>query len=254
MAAGDSLITVRNLTREYHLGGGLVRALRGVSLQIGRGEFVAVMGPSGSGKSTFMNLVGCLDRPTAGDFHLDGADIAALDSDALAGIRGRKVGFVFQSFNLLARTSAIENVEVPLLYANVPAAERHARALKTLAAVGLGERGHHHPSQLSGGQQQRVAIARALVNDPVLLLADEPTGALDSRTGVEIMAIFQDMNRRGITVVLVTHEADIARYAERIISFRDGLVVADERVKNRLDAAVQLAALDAAGGTMESAA
>jgi putative ABC transport system ATP-binding protein len=256
MATGDPLIRVRNLTREYHLGGGLVRALRGVSLQIGRGEFVAVMGPSGSGKSTFMNLMGCLDRPTAGEYHLDGADIATLDSDALAGIRGRKVGFVFQSFNLLARTSAIENVEVPLLYANVPAAERHMRARKTLAAVGLGERGHHHPSQLSGGQQQRVAIARALVNDPVLLLADEPTGALDSRTGVEIMAIFQEMNRRGITVVLVTHEPDIARYAERIISFRDGLVVADERVANRLDATAQLAALDAApsGGSMESAA
>jgi len=253
MPAAEGLIAVRNLTRDYHLGGGLVRALRGVSLEIGRGEFVAVMGPSGSGKSTFMNLLGCLDRPTAGEHRLDGADIATLDSDALARIRSRRVGFVFQSFNLLARTSALDNVEVPLLYANVAAEERHARALKTLAAVGLGDRSHHHPSQLSGGQQQRVAIARALVNDPVLLLADEPTGALDSRTGVEIMAIFQQLNQRGITVVLVTHEPDIARYAERIIGFRDGVVVADEPVRNRLDAAAELAALDRAA-TMESAA
>jgi len=253
---GEPLIRVSNLTREYHLGGGLVRALRGVSLEIGRGEFVAVMGPSGSGKSTFMNLVGCLDRPTAGEYRLDDADIATLDSDALARIRGGKIGFVFQSFNLLARTSALENVEVPLIYAGMAAPERHARAQKTLVAVGLGERGHHHPSQLSGGQQQRVAIARALVNDPVLLLADEPTGALDSRTGVEIMAIFQEMNRRGITVVLVTHEPDIARYAQRIISFRDGVVVSDEPVKDRLDAVAELAALDgkAPPTTLESAA
>ncbi len=232
----DLLISTRDLSRHYTLGDTVVPALRGVSVDIARGEFVAVMGPSGSGKSTFMNLIGCLDRPTDGDYQLAGENVAALDTDALAAIRNRRIGFVFQTFNLLARTTALQNVEMPLLYSGVAAAERRTRAAARLNDVGLADRMDHTPSQLSGGQQQRVAIARALVNDPLLVLADEPTGALDSRTGVEIMAIFQDLNAAGITIVIVTHEPDIARYAQRIITFRDGVVMQDEGVHNRTSA------------------
>jgi putative ABC transport system ATP-binding protein len=221
------LIAVRDLVKEYHLGDHVVAALRGVSLDIAPGEFVAVMGPSGSGKSTFMNLVGCLDSPTAGAYRLGGEDVARMSGDALAGIRNRRIGFVFQSFNLLPRTSALENVELPLLYSHVPRAERRRRASERLTQVGLGNRANHHPNQLSGGQQQRVAIARALVNDPALILADEPTGALDTTTSAEVMALLADLNDGGMTIVLVTHEPDVAAYAKRIVSFRDGQVVED---------------------------
>jgi putative ABC transport system ATP-binding protein len=220
-----ALIEVQALQRSYRVGGGLVRALDGVGLTIQRGEFVAITGPSGSGKSTFMNLLGCLDTPTAGRYWLDGVEVGGLSRHSLAAVRSGKLGFVFQSFNLLPRTTALDNVEVPLLYAHVPAAERRRRTKACLSALGLTDRAHHHPSQLSGGQQQRVAIARALVNDPLLLLAD----ALDTQTSREIMAIFQRLNEEdGLTVVLVTHEADIAAYAGRVIRFRDGRVVADE--------------------------
>lgn len=242
----DALIQVEDLSRIYQLGDNVVPALRGVSLSIAAGEFVAVMGPSGSGKSTFMNLIGCLDRPTGGAYWLDDENVADLDSDALAAIRNSKIGFVFQTFNLLARTSALQNVEMPLLYSGVNAATRREAAVARLTEVGLAERMDHTPSQLSGGQQQRVAIARALVNNPVLVLADEPTGALDSRTGVEIMAIFQELNAAGITIVIVTHEPDIARYANRIVTFRDGLVTEDERVTDRLSARDILENWDAA--------
>jgi putative ABC transport system ATP-binding protein len=206
-----------------------VHALRGVSLRIEDGEFVAIMGASGSGKSTLMNVLGCLDRPTSGTYRLAGEEVSRFDADRLARTRNRILGFVFQSFNLLSRTSALEQVELPLLYGGVPARERHARATEALARVGLGDRVHHHPNQMSGGQQQRVAIARALVNRPRLLLADEPTGNLDSRTSVEVMQIFQELGRTGITVVLVTHEPDIAQYAGRVVVMRDGHVVQDER-------------------------
>jgi putative ABC transport system ATP-binding protein len=222
------LIDVVDMTKDYVMGDVVVHALRGVSVTVEPGEFVAVMGPSGSGKSTFMNMVGCLDRPTAGTYTLDGVDVSMLDRDERAAIRNRKIGFVFQGFNLLARTSARDNVELPLVYAGAPARERAMRALASLEAVGLGERADHLPNQLSGGQQQRVAIARALVTDAPLLLADEPTGNLDSATSNEIMGILTRLNaERGLTIVLVTHEPDIAAFSRRLIVFKDGLVASD---------------------------
>jgi putative ABC transport system ATP-binding protein len=222
-----SLIHTINLVKEYVMGSTVVHALRGVSVDINEGEFVAIMGASGSGKSTFMNLLGCLDRPSSGEYFLAGEQVSALDTDALASIRNKRIGFVFQQFNLLPRTSALDNVELPLLYAGVVPAERKQRATQRLAEVGLGSRADHHPAQLSGGQQQRVAIARALVNNPSLILADEPTGALDSHTSVEIMALLQKLNREGMTIVMVTHEHDVAAFASRIITFRDGAVISD---------------------------
>lgn len=221
------IIRTRDLCRRYAMGDTVVHALRGVSIDIAPGELVAVMGPSGSGKSTFMNVLGCLDRPDSGHYELAGEAIERLAPDALAAIRNRRIGFVFQQFNLLPRTSALENVALPLLYGGIARDERQRRGRRRLEQVGLGDRLGHHPNQLSGGQQQRVAIARALVNDPVLILADEPTGALDSRTSVEVMALLQQLNRAGITVVLVTHEADVAAFAGRVIVFRDGAVVSD---------------------------
>jgi putative ABC transport system ATP-binding protein len=221
------IIRTRELCKEYAMGDTVVHALDGVSLDVARGELVAVMGPSGSGKSTFMNLLGCLDRPSSGHYELAGEPVETLSGDQLAAIRNRRIGFVFQQFNLLPRTSALQNAELPLLYAGLSRAEREERARRRLEQVGLGDRLDHHPRQLSGGQQQRVAIARALVNDPVLVLADEPTGALDSHTSIEVMALLQQLNSEGITVILVTHERDIAAFATRIIAFRDGRVVSD---------------------------
>ncbi|MDB5841152.1 MAG: transporter ATP-binding protein [Herminiimonas sp.] len=237
------LIETRKLVKEYMMGTNHVLALRGVSLSIADGEFVAIMGPSGSGKSTFMNLVGCLDSPSSGEYLLAGEDVAGLSSDQLAAIRNQRIGFVFQQFNLLARTSALDNVELPLLYTALPAAQRKERAMRRLTEVGLEKRVDHHPAQLSGGQQQRVAIARALVNDPSLILADEPTGALDSRTSIEIMALLQKLNRQGMTIIVVTHEHDIAAFASRMITFRDGHVVSDEP-NAPLDAQAQLAGME----------
>ncbi len=228
MAAGP-LIALQDVTKTYHMGDVDVPALRGVSLMVAEGESVAVMGASGSGKSTLMNIVGCLDRPTTGRYLLAGEDVSTLDRYALARKRNRTLGFVFQSFNLLARTSALENVELPLLYAGMSTRERHERAGAALARVGLGDRLHHHPNQMSGGQQQRVAIARALVASPKVILADEPTGNLDSQTSVEVMAILQELRDVGITIVLVTHEPDIARYAARVVTMRDGRLQSDRR-------------------------
>jgi putative ABC transport system ATP-binding protein len=238
--SADSLIRTDHLTRTYVMGDQQVLALRGVTNHIERGTFVAIMGPSGSGKSTFMNIIGCLDKPTQGKYYLDGVDVSSLNRDQLAEIRNRKIGFVFQQFNLLARTSALENVELPLLYTNDDKKEFKNRAKAALESVGLGNRMDNHPSQLSGGQQQRVAIARSLICNPKLILADEPTGALDSKTSVEIMAIFQKLNQTGMTIVIVTHEPDIAHYADRIIVFKDGHVLTDEAVAEPRNAAREL--------------
>lgn len=240
-----AFIETQDLAKDYAVGPHHVHALRGVAVTIDEGEFVAVMGPSGSGKSTFMNLLGCLDSPTRGRYLLEGRDVSHLGQDELARVRNRKIGFVFQIFNLVPRTTALRNVELPLLYAAVPARERRARARARLQAVGLADREQHYPAQLSGGEQQRVAIARALINDPVLVLADEPTGNLDTRTSVEVIAILQQLNRAGITVVLVTHELDIAQFARRILRFRDGRLVADEPVAHPMEAEQLLASLPA---------
>ena len=228
----DAVIRVEELHKYYQLGETRVHALRGLSLDIRQGDFVAIMGASGSGKSTFMNILGCLDKPTSGKYLLEGIDVSKHDKIALALIRNQKIGFVFQGFNLLARTTAQENTELPTLYTKISKQEREKRAADSLAMVGLAERAHHFPSQMSGGQQQRVAIARALVNRPSILLADEPTGNLDSRTAVEIMEIFQRLNDAGLTIVLVTHEHDIAQYAKRVLVFRDGKIRKDESVTN----------------------
>ena len=243
----NPVIAVRDLVKTYYVGEVTVRALRGANLDVYPGEFVAVTGPSGSGKSTLMHILGCLDRPTSGQYILDGKDVSKMSKDELALIRNRKIGFVFQGFNLLSRTTALDNVELPLLYndaAKLKAADRHKRAMEALEVVGLGERVHHYPNQLSGGQQQRVAIARALVTQPTILLADEPTGNLDTRTSIEVMDIFQRLNvERGITILLITHEVDIAEYGTRLVRFRDGRIQIDQKIANRRDAKKELAAL-----------
>jgi putative ABC transport system ATP-binding protein len=243
----EVVISVRDLTKTYQVGDIEVRALRGASLDIYKGEFACVTGPSGSGKSTFMHIVGCLDRPTSGAYILDGKDVSKLSKDDLASIRNKKIGFVFQGFNLLSRTTALDNVELPLLYnggSRMKSAERHRRAKEVLEVVGLGQRMDHYPNQLSGGQQQRVAIARALINEPAILLADEPTGNLDTRTSIEVMDIFQRLNiERGITVVLITHEMDIAEHGTRLIRFRDGRIQLDQQITKRRLASEELKAL-----------
>jgi putative ABC transport system ATP-binding protein len=240
--SNNAVIRLAELHKVYHTGEVDVHAVRGVSLEIMPGEFIAIMGSSGSGKSTLMNMIGCLDRPTGGNYRLDGTDVSTLDRDELADIRNQKIGFVFQGFNLLARTSALENVEMPMLYNHkrISSHEQYERAARCLEIVGLGKRTDHHPNQLSGGQQQRVAIARALVNQPSLLLADEPTGNLDSQTSIEIMGVFQKLNDEGITIVMVTHELDIARYTKRMVILRDGKIVTDEAVRDRLNAEKEL--------------
>jgi putative ABC transport system ATP-binding protein len=241
-----TVISVKNLVKTYVVGEIEVKALRGVNLDVQPGEFLSVTGQSGSGKSTFMHIVGCLDKPTSGQYFLDGEDVSRMSKDQLAVVRNKKIGFVFQGFNLLSRTTALDNVELPLLYGHSPLklAERHKKAMEVLKAVGLEKRADHHPNQLSGGQQQRVAIARSLINNPSILLADEPTGNLDTRTSIEVMDIFQRLNKeRGITVLLITHEHDIAEYGTRIVQFRDGQVIADRPVTTRREAQHELAAL-----------
>jgi len=240
--SGAPLVEVENLSRDYRMGDHVVHALIGLTVTINAGEFVAIMGPSGSGKSTTMHLVGCLDQPTDGRYVLAGEDVSRMGPDGLADVRNRLIGFVFQSFNLLPRASALDNVELPMMYAQAPRRERLAAAEEALEAVGLGDRMDHLPTQLSGGQMQRVAIARSIVNKPQLLLADEPTGALDSRTGIEILALFQRLNRDGITVVVVTHDENVARHASRILRFSDGQMVKDEKVANPIQAEVELLA------------
>ena len=241
------VISVRDLVKTYHVGEVVVRALRGANLDVDAGEFIAVTGPSGSGKSTLMHILGCLDRPTSGQYLLDGKDVSRMSKDELAAVRNKKIGFVFQGFNLLSRTTALDNVELPLLYnggSRISTAERHRRAMAALSAVGLAERSHHYPNQLSGGQQQRVAIARALINEPSIILADEPTGNLDTRTSIEVMGIFQRLNvERGITIVLITHETDIAEYGTRLVRFRDGRIQLDHKIQHRRDASKELSAL-----------
>jgi putative ABC transport system ATP-binding protein len=241
------VISVRDLVKTYTVGEVVVRALRGANMDVEAGEFVAITGPSGSGKSTLMHILGCLDRPTSGQYFLDGGDVSRMSKDDLAVVRNKKIGFVFQGFNLLSRTTALDNVELPLLYnggGKMKAAERHRRAMEALNIVGLGERYHHFPNQLSGGQQQRVAIARSLINEPSIILADEPTGNLDTRTSIEVMDIFQRLNReRGITIMLITHEMDIAEHGTRLVRFRDGRIQVDEKIAKRRDASKELAAL-----------
>ena len=246
------LIKTIDLSRNYYLGENVVMALRDVSMTIETGDFLAIMGPSGSGKSTAMNLIGCLDTPTSGQFLFDNVDVANLTGDELADIRNKKIGFVFQSFNLLARTSALENVQLPLMYSGVERSARKASAERVLAEVGLADRMDHHPSQLSGGQQQRVAVARALVNDPSLILADEPTGALDTRTGIEIMALFQKLNTSGITIIIITHEADVAKFARRILRFKDGQIVEEQNNSASISAETLLAEYDRAQPASET--
>ena len=246
--AGVPVIDIQDVHKTYSVGDIAVHALRGVSLRIERGDYVAIVGASGSGKTTLMNILGCLDTPTTGTYRLNGLDVRGIDEDALADVRNREIGFVFQSFNLIPRTRALANVELPLGYAGLPRGARHERAVAALRQVGLGNRVHHLPSELSGGQQQRVAIARALMMQPPLILADEPTGNLDTRTSVEIMVLFQELNARGITLILVTHEEDIARFASRVVSFRDGVIQSDRAVASPADARAYLAGLPAPVG------
>jgi putative ABC transport system ATP-binding protein len=242
----NTVIATRDLVKTFVVGDHQVKALRGINLDVPRGEFLTVTGASGSGKSTFMHIIGCLDRPTSGQYFLDGQDVSTMSKNELAGVRNKKIGFVFQGFNLLSRTTALDNVELPMLYggSTMKTADRHKRAAEMLTAVGLGERLTHYPNQLSGGQQQRVAIARALINNPSILLADEPTGNLDSRTSIEVMGLFQKLNiERGITIILITHETDIAEYGTRTVAFRDGKVVSDKPVTRRRNAVDELANL-----------
>lgn len=239
--ANDILLEVKDLTKTYVMDGGVsVKALRGINVQFYKGQFTSIMGTSGSGKSTLMNILGCLDRPTSGQYFIEGEDVSTFSKDKQALIRNKKIGFVFQGFNLLAKTSALENVELPMIYAGVPAEERRERAMKALSSVGLAGRENHHPNQLSGGQQQRVAIARAIANRPSVILADEPTGNLDSYSSIEIMGIFQELNRNGISIILITHEPDIAQYTQRTIKIVDGKIVMDKPVENMLIASEEI--------------